>query len=145
METRTAIALDSGGLDSTTAIAVAKEEGYDPRHALTIMYGQRHERELTSAIKVAEYYHLRHHIVTLPLGTIIRDASALVNADEPLPRDRALSAMTARVPRTYVPGRNTILLAIAQSIAEAFNLDYIITGFNAVDFSGYPDCRPIFV
>src|SRR6267378_2384546 len=142
---QSAIALVSGGLDSCTAIAVANEEGYNVNHALTVMYGQRHDRELQSAIKVAEYYHLRHHVVTLPLGGIIRDASALLNKEEPLPRDRALSAMTARVPRSYEIGRNTIMLAIAQSIAEAFNADYIITGFNAVDFSGYPDCRPIFV
>lgn len=141
-----AIGLISGGLDSCTAIAVAIHEGYTVTDALTIMYGQRHDKELSSAVRVAEFYHCRHHVITLPLGGIIRDASALLAASgEELPRDRALSAMTARVPRTYVPGRNTIMLSIAQSIAEAFDIDNIITGFNAVDFSGYPDCRPIFV
>jgi 7-cyano-7-deazaguanine synthase len=142
---QSAVALVSGGLDSCTAVAVALEEGYGITDSITIHYGQRHGRELTSAARVSEHYHLRHHVVTVPLGGILRDASALCNPDEPLPRDRALSAMTARVPRTYVPGRNTIMLAIAQSIAEAFNATWIITGFNAVDFSGYPDCRPIFV
>lgn len=141
-----AIALLSGGLDSCTAIAVATHEGYTVTDALTIMYGQRHDRELQSAMQVATFYHCRHHVITLPLGGLIRDASALlVDSKLELPRDRALSAMTARVPVSYVPGRNTIMLAIAQSLAEAFQLDNIITGFNAVDFSGYPDCRPIYV
>ena len=142
---QTALALISGGLDSCTALAVAKEEGYEISRAVTVLYGQRHDREISSAQAVAAYYAIPHDVVECDLAAVCRSGSALLNPEEPLPIDRALSAMTARVPRTYVPGRNTIMLAIAQSIAEVYELDYIITGFNAVDFSGYPDCRPIFV
>jgi 7-cyano-7-deazaguanine synthase len=146
MPKQRALALVSGGLDSATAIAVAIEEGYQVEIGLTVQYGQRHAREVQSAIAVCEHYRLREHFtLAIDLGDIIEGSSALLNPDEPLPVDRALSAMTARVPRSYVPGRNTIMLALAQSIAEAYELDFIITGFNAVDFSGYPDCRPIFV
>jgi 7-cyano-7-deazaguanine synthase len=144
---QSAIALMSGGLDSTTAIAVAQHE-HDTtvKIGVSILYGQRHDREIQSAKAVAEFYSIQHATVDIRgLGDIIKQSSALLNPDEPLPHDRALSEMTARVPRSYVPGRNTIMLSIAQSIAEAYDTDIIITGFNAVDFSGYPDCRPIFV
>lgn len=145
MTSQKAIALISGGLDSCTAVAVAKEEGYDVQRAVSILYGQRHSKELSAARAIADFYHLALDVVNIDLAAVISSGSALLNPGEALPVDRALSAMTARVPRTYVPGRNTIMLAIAQSIAEVYELDYIITGFNAVDFSGYPDCRPIFV
>ena len=137
----------SGGLDSTTAIAVAEaEHDTKVKIGVTVFYGQKHLREISAAKDVAAFYSFKHVTVNLgDLGDIIRQSSALLNPDEPLPHDRALSEMTARVPRSYVPGRNTIMLAIAQSIAEAYDLQRIITGFNAVDFSGYPDCRPIFV
>lgn len=142
-----AIALMSGGLDSTTAIAVAQHEhNAEVKIGVSVLYGQKHSREIQSAEAVAAYYNFRHEVINIgDLGRVIQTASALLNPDEPLPHDRALSEMTARVPRSYVPGRNTIMLAIAQSIAEAYELDSIITGFNAVDFSGYPDARPIFV
>ena len=143
----TGVALISGGLDSATAIAVAHHEhDVQVKTGLSVLYGQKHSREIRAAQDIARHYALEHHTVDLgSLGHIIRGASALLNPDEPLPHDRALSEMTARVPRSYVPGRNTILLALAQSIAEAYGHQIIVTGFNAVDFSGYPDCRPIFV
>lgn len=142
-----AIALMSGGLDSTTAIAVAQHEhNAEVKVGISVLYGQKHAREIQSAEAVANHYGFPHHTIDIfGLSSIIKASSALLNPDEPLPHDRALSEMTARVPRSYVPGRNTIMLALAQSIAEAYELDIIITGFNAVDFSGYPDCRPIFV
>ena len=144
---QSAVALMSGGLDSTTAIAVAEaEHDTEVKVGVSVLYGQKHDREVRAAQAVAQYYSIQHITIDLrSLGAVIRGASALLNPDEPLPHDRALSEMTARVPRSYVPGRNTIMLAIAQSIAEAYDLETIITGFNAVDFSGYPDCRPIFV
>ena len=142
-----AIALMSGGLDSTAAIAVAQND-HDTtvKVGVSVFYGQKHAREIQSAKAVADFYSIRHYTVNLrDLGDIIQTSSALLNPGEPLPHDRALSEMTARVPRSYVPGRNTVMLSLAQSIAEAYELDTIITGFNAVDFSGYPDCRPIYV
>jgi 7-cyano-7-deazaguanine synthase len=144
---QSAIALMSGGLDSTIAIAVAiHEHDISVKAGITVLYGQKHHREVRAAEEVANYFGFTHYTVDLgSLGGIIKRSSALLNPDEPLPHDRALSEMTARVPRSYVPGRNTIMLALAQSIAEAYDLERIITGFNAVDFSGYPDCRPIFV
>jgi len=144
---QSAVALMSGGLDSTTAIAVAQHEhDTEVKAGVTILYGQKHHREIRAAEEIADFYGFTHYVIDLAsLGGVIKRSSALLNPDEPLPHDRALSEMTARVPRSYVPGRNTIMLAIAQSIAEAYDLDTIITGFNAVDFSGYPDCRPIFV
>lgn len=144
---QTAIALMSGGLDSTTAIAVAQHDhDVTVKVGVSVFYGQKHDREIRAAQDVAKHYRIEHCTVDLrSLGNLIKGASALLNPDEALPHDRALSEMTARVPRSYVPGRNTIMLAIAQSIAEAYDIDTIITGFNAVDFSGYPDCRPIFV
>jgi len=137
----------SGGLDSTTAIAVAQHEhDISVKAGITILYGQKHHREVRAAEEVADFYGFTHYVIDLTsLGCIIRRSSALLNPDEPLPHDRALSEMTARVPRSYVPGRNTIMLALAQSIAETYDLETIVTGFNAVDFSGYPDTRPIFV
>jgi 7-cyano-7-deazaguanine synthase len=141
------VALLSGGLDSCVALAIAREES-EVVMALTVYYGQKHRRETESAIAIAGHYDLEHHIITLnDLGDILSSlhASALVDPTEALPHGRRMSAMTARVPRSYVPGRNTIMLSLAQSVAEALNADEIYCGFNAVDFSGYPDCRPIFV
>lgn len=141
------VVLLSGGLDSCVALACAYEDT-DPVLALSVYYGQKHQRELKSAVQICEHYKLDHELVDLcDLGNILADmhATALIDREEKLPSGRRMSEMTARVPRSYVPGRNTILLAIAQSIAEALNADEIYCGFNAVDFSGYPDCRPIFV
>jgi 7-cyano-7-deazaguanine synthase len=141
------LALLSGGLDSCVALASSFEDS-TPVATLTFDYGQKHLRELQSAYEISEHYHLKNKVIDLcDVSDIIKDAhaSALVDNTEELPRNRRMSEMTARVPRSYVPGRNTIMLAIAQSCAEALCVDEIYCGFNAVDFSGYPDCRPIFV
>jgi 7-cyano-7-deazaguanine synthase len=141
------IVLLSGGLDSCVALAIAKEET-DVLRCLSVQYGQRHVRELQSALNIATYYGIPLQMLDLSsLGDLLATlhASALVDPSEALPQKRRMSEMTARVPRSYVPGRNTIMLALAQSLAEALDADFIYTGFNAVDYSGYPDCRPIFV
>jgi 7-cyano-7-deazaguanine synthase len=141
------VALLSGGLDSCVALACAYEDS-DPICAVSFDYGQKHVKELSSAEAITDHYKLRHYLINLStVGDVLADlhATALVDPDEALPSKRRMSEMTARVPRSYVPGRNTMMLAITQSIAEGLNADEIYCGFNAVDFSGYPDCRPIFV
>ena len=141
--TKTSLVLLSGGLDSCTALAIADIETMIGT-ALTITYGQRHVRELQSAKDITRFYKVDHTILDIPLGSIIKDATALINAEEELPHNRSMEEMQ-EIPRSYVPGRNTIMLACAQSIAEAYGFDCIYTGFNAVDYSGYPDCRPEYV
>lgn len=141
-----AVALVSGGLDSCVALAMAKEEGLEVTEGLSVFYGQKHSREAKSSARICSYYGICFHAIDLSgFGLHIASGTALINKEEALPQDRALSAMTARVPRSYVPGRNTIMLALAQSIAEVHEARRIVVGFNAVDFSGYPDCRPIYV
>ena len=139
------IALLSGGLDSCVALAIAQRLGLNPSASVTILYGQRHDREIRSAEAIAAHYGLRHILIDLPIGNYIKHASALLNPQEALPKDRGMEEMSSDIPRSYVPGRNTMMLAIAQSIAEAFDADCIIVGFNHLDYSGYPDCRPEFV
>ena len=141
------VALLSGGLDSCVALAIAIEES-DVLACINVSYGQKHSREIFSADAIAKFYGIQLLPVSIEsLGFILSDlhATALIDKSEALPTNRRMSAMTAHVPRSYVPGRNTIMLALAQSIAEALNADNIYCGFNAVDFSGYCDCRPIFV
>lgn len=141
------VILLSGGLDSCVALACAREES-EVIMAINFDYSQKHIREVQSAVDIAAYYTLACTYLDLTaVGTTLSflHGSALLDPDEPLPQKRRMSEMTARVPRSYVPGRNTVMLAIAQSIAEALNADEIYCGFNAVDFSGYPDCRPIYV
>lgn len=147
MPTPKSVALLSGGLDSCVALAIAREES-EVIACITVTYGQKHSREILSADKITKHYGVQLIPLSMEsLGFVLKDlhATALVDPSEALPTNRRMSAMTAHVPRSYVPGRNTIMLALAQSVAEALNADEIYCGFNAVDFSGYPDCRPIFV
>jgi 7-cyano-7-deazaguanine synthase len=141
------VVLLSGGLDSCVSLAIAREET-EVVKCINVFYGQKHEKEIICAEKISTHYNIPFTCIDLSaLGVILADlhATALIDRNEDLPSSRRMSEMTARVPRSYVPGRNTIMLALAQSIAEALNADNIYCGFNAVDFSGYPDCRPIFV
>jgi 7-cyano-7-deazaguanine synthase len=141
------VALLSGGLDSCVALAIAREET-DVLAGLNVYYGQKHVREMQAAVAICVHYGIEYMGLELGhFGELLTrlHATALIDKSEPLPTNRRMSAMTAKVPRSYVPGRNTIMLALAQSIAEALDADEIYCGFNAVDFSGYPDCRPIFV
>jgi 7-cyano-7-deazaguanine synthase len=138
-ERKCAVVLLSGGLDSATALAVAKRDGYEP-YALSFDYGQRHLFELEAARRVAGAAGVRQHIV-LPLNLRLFGGSALT-ADLPVPKDRAESEMSHGIPVTYVPARNTIFLSIALGWAEALGASDIYLGVNALDYSGYPDCRP---
>jgi 7-cyano-7-deazaguanine synthase len=135
-----AIVLLSGGLDSYTAAALAKREGYS-LSALTIHYGQRHAREIESARAVARALGVERHL-ELPIDLRAIGGSSLTSNLE-VPRDRDLAA--ADIPSTYVPARNTIFLSLALAWAEVIGANTIVMGVNALDYSGYPDCRPEFV
>jgi 7-cyano-7-deazaguanine synthase len=134
-----AVVLLSGGLDSTTTAAIALERGFD-LHALTVRYGQRHAVELEAARRVAERLELRHHVV-IELDLRAFGGSALTG-DLPVPKDTPLNEIGARIPATYVPARNTIFLSLALAWAETLGGRDIFIGANALDYSGYPDCRP---
>jgi len=135
-----AVVLLSGGLDSYTAAAIAQRDGFE-LYALTVNYGQRHLRELESARRVARALAVVRHLeLTVDLRAV--GGSSLTSA-EPVPRDRDLNV--ADIPSTYVPARNTIFLALALGWAEALDARDIVIGVNALDYSGYPDCRPEFL
>ena len=135
-----AVVLLSGGLDSYTAAAIAQSEGYE-LNALTIRYGQRHARELEAARAVACALGAARHL-ELPIDLRSIGGSALTD-DIAVPRDRDLSQ--PGIPDTYVPARNTIFLALALAWAETLDARDIVIGVNALDYSGYPDCRPAFI
>lgn len=135
-----AVVLLSGGLDSYTAAAIARSEGFE-LYALTIAYGQRHARELESARAVARALDVVRHLeLSIDLRGI--GGSALVS-DAEIPRGRDLAS--AEIPSTYVPARNTVFLSLALGWAEVLGARDIVVGVNALDYSGYPDCRPEFV
>jgi 7-cyano-7-deazaguanine synthase len=137
-----AVVLLSGGLDSTTALAVARAEGYEC-HALSFDYGQRHARELESARRVAAALGATAHL-TLRLDLRAIGGSALT-ADIPVPKARAAEAIGTGIPVTYVPARNTIFLSYALAWAEVNGAQDIFIGVNVLDASGYPDCRPEYI
>ena len=137
---RPAIVLTSGGLDSTTCLAIARAERYRPLYSLAFDYGQRHRHELAAAARVAARMGVaEHRVITIDLRQFGK--SALTDRID-VPKDRDESAMTADVPVTYVPARNTIFLSYALAWAEVLGARDIFFGANAVDYSGYPDCRP---
>ncbi|MDP9178222.1 MAG: 7-cyano-7-deazaguanine synthase QueC [Gemmatimonadota bacterium] len=142
MERKRAVLLLSGGLDSTTLLAVATSEGYGV-HALSFDYGQRHSAELSAAAKVARQYGVAQHAIA-KIDLRVFGGSALT-ADIPVPKDRELKYDDAEIPSTYVPARNTIFLAYALAFAEVVGAREIFIGVNALDYSGYPDCRPEFI
>ena len=131
----------SGGMDSTTTAAIALSRGFDV-HGLTFRYGQRHEVELNAAKRVAERLGIRRHVV-LDIDLRVFGGSALT-ADVPVPKDTPLGEIGRQIPATYVPARNTIFLAFATGWAEVLGASDIFLGANALDYSGYPDCRPEF-
>ncbi len=135
-----AIALLSGGLDSYTAAAIARSEGFR-LYALTIDYGQRHLREIESARAVARWLAVEKHLeLTVDLRAI---GGSSLTSDVSVPRDRDVTA--TGIPSTYVPARNTIFLSLALGWAEVLEAQDIVIGVNALDYSGYPDCRPEFI
>jgi 7-cyano-7-deazaguanine synthase len=135
-----AVVLLSGGMDSATCLALASRAG-GPVHALTLLYGQRHSREVRSARALARHYRTTRHVVLrLPVERIL--ASSLTDPHRKIPSG---GPRTGRIPSTYVPARNTIFLAVALGYAESHGLDRIYLGANAIDYSGYPDCRPEFL
>lgn len=138
-----AVVLVSGGLDSTTCLAIAKKQGYE-LYALTLFYGQRHKVELKAARKVAKVYHVKNHLeLEVPLTAI--GGSALTDRKIKVPKQRSLKEMGKGVPSTYVPARNTVFLSLALAWAEVLGAEHIFIGVNALDYSGYPDCRPEFI
>ena len=138
-----AVVLLSGGLDSTTTLAIAGSEGYDT-YCLSFRYGQRHAVELQCAKNIAEALGVKQHIVIdIDLRTF--GASALTETDIEVPKDRSDSEMETGIPITYVPARNTIFLSYALAYAEVLVADTIFIGANAIDYSGYPDCRPEYI
>lgn len=135
---KNAVVLVSGGLDSATTLAIARDEGYTC-HALSFAYGQRHKSELAAAARVASTLGaVGHKTVTLDLSAI--GGSALTDPNIPVPEEG-----TVGIPATYVPARNTVFLAVATGWAEVLGARDIFIGVNAVDYSGYPDCRPAFI
>ena len=137
-----AVCLLSGGLDSSTCLGVARRDGYDC-YALSFDYGQRHRIELESAALVAAHFGAREHrVVKIDLRAF--GASALT-ADIDVPKQRASEEMATGIPITYVPARNTIFLSFAMAWAEVLESSDIFIGVNAIDYSGYPDCRPEFI
>ena len=137
-----AVVLLSGGLDSATTLAIAKHQGYEV-FALSFRYGQRHEIEIRSAEQIAKSFRVKEHrIIEIDLRAI--GGSALTDAIE-VPKDRSEDAIASGIPITYVPARNTIFLSYALAWSEVIGAQDIFIGVNALDYSGYPDCRPEFI
>ncbi len=139
---RRAVVLLSGGLDSATALAIAVEQAYEP-YALTLRYGQRHEREVDAACRMAKAMRVIRHVVA-DVDLRAFGGSALT-ADLEVPKSGRAVADSDEIPVTYVPARNTIFLSMALAWAEVLRASDIFIGVNAVDYSGYPDCRPEFL
>jgi 7-cyano-7-deazaguanine synthase len=137
-----AVCLLSGGLDSSTCLGVAKRDGYEC-YALSFDYGQRHRIELDAAARVARYFAAKEHRVA-NIDLRVFGASALT-ADIDVPKHREAAEMSTGIPITYVPARNTIFLSFAMAWAEVLESSDIFIGVNAIDYSGYPDCRPEFI
>jgi len=136
---RNAVVLLSGGLDSATVLALARRRGF-ALFALSFDYGQRHRVELECAAQLAKKFGVQRH-VTMPMDLRVFGGSSLTS-DTPVPKDRSTETMSQGIPSTYVPARNTIFLSFALAYAEVAEASDIFLGVNALDYSGYPDCRP---
>jgi len=137
-----AVVLLSGGLDSTTTMALAIDRGFDV-WALSVDYGQRHRFELEAAARVAQAMGAREHIVSRV--ELSRFGGSALTDDVAVPKSRSTDEMDAEIPVTYVPARNTVMLSLALAWAETLSAADIFLGVNAVDYSGYPDCRPEYI
>ncbi len=142
MKNKKAVVLSSGGLDSTTVMAIVKAEGYDI-YSISFRYGQRHELEIEAAQRVASAFDaVRHLVIDIDLSKI---GGSALTCDIPVPKGRDEKTMQNEIPVTYVPARNTVFLSYALAWAEVLGAYDIFIGVNAVDYSGYPDCRPEFI
>jgi len=137
-----AVVLLSGGVDSTTTLAIAKKEGFD-LFALSFRYGQRHKVELVAAKRIATFFNVAKHLV-VDIDLRLLGGSALTDNLE-VPKNRTTEEMGGDIPITYVPARNTIFLSFALAWAEVLGSEDIFIGVNALDYSGYPDCRPEYI
>lgn len=138
-----AVVLSSGGLDSTTCLAVARADGFAPLYSLSFDYGQRHRFELDAARRIARAMQAaEHRVISIDLRQF---GGSALTADIEVPRDRDEAAMGADIPITYVPARNTIFLSYALAWAEVLGARDVFIGVNAIDYSGYPDCRPEYI
>jgi len=133
-----AVCLLSGGLDSSTAAAIAISRGFEA-YGMTFRYGQRHEKEIESALAVGKSLGLKDHVIVE--FDLRKWGGSALTSDIPLPTDRAAEEMRSSIPTTYVPARNTIFLSFALSYAETIGADTIFIGVSQIDYSGYPDCR----
>ncbi len=136
-----AIVLFSGGLDSTTCLYWALDRGYECE-ALTVAYGQKHDREVRAAETIARRLGVKQHFVTLNLPWLV--SSSLVDKNQQIPDQPLEQIESGKIPSTYVPGRNLMFLSVAASLMDAIHADAVVAGPNAIDFSGYPDCTPAF-
>ncbi len=142
MSRKKAVVLSSGGIDSTTVMAIAKTEGYE-LYSLSFRYGQRHAIELDAARKIAQVFKVKEHLVIdIDLGKI--GGSALTDNID-VPKKRSGEEISKEIPITYVPARNTIFLSYALAWAEVLGIADIFIGANTIDYSGYPDCRPEYI
>lgn len=137
-----AVVLLSGGLDSTTVLAIASSEGFEP-YAMTFRYGQRHVGEVECARRIAQTLGAHHHVV---VDFDLRQfGGSALTSDIAVPKDRSALEMSQGIPITYVPARNTIFLSFALAWAETLKANDVFVGVNALDYSGYPDCRPEYI
>jgi 7-cyano-7-deazaguanine synthase len=138
-----AVVLLSGGLDSTTVLAIARHEGFDP-HALSFRYGQRHTVELDAAARIADEFGVTRHVIA-DIDLRVFGGSALTDDAIDVPHHDSADELTSDIPVTYVPARNTIFLSFALAFAETIGSSDVFIGVNALDYSGYPDCRPEYI
>ncbi|WP_417736581.1 7-cyano-7-deazaguanine synthase QueC [Rosistilla oblonga] len=140
--TKPAVVLLSGGLDSATCLAIARRDGFDP-HAISFRYGQRHENELDCARHVADHLGIAKHVVVdINLGQF---GGSALTSEIAVPKHDSIDQIDDAIPVTYVPARNTVFLSLALAWAETLDARDIYIGVNALDYSGYPDCRPAFI
>jgi 7-cyano-7-deazaguanine synthase len=143
MGKKKAVVLVSGGLDSTTCLALAKKQGFE-LYALTLFYGQRHDVELKAAKRVSKAFAVKRQL-ELEVPLIAFGGSALTDKKIKVPKQANVQAIGKGIPSTYVPARNTVFLSLALAWAESLQAEHIFIGVNALDYSGYPDCSPEFI